>query len=146
MSIEWKHKDLWKFTDNETFTVEISHHRVDVFDCGCYDSDKGHRWCACAYIYTSHPHFSRFDESDWMFQDAAKAMPLHGGPSYLRRHITTKDGIPVVQSIQVGCDYHHECDNRFTRYESKEDASEVFADAERLVNWLKGQNDGRSLS
>lgn len=146
MAIGWKKKELWKFTDNETFAVEVSHHCIDVFDSGCFDSDKGHRWCVYAYLYPAHPHFIRFDESDWMFQDAAKAMPLHGGPSYLRRHITIKDGATVVQSIQAGCDYSHEWDNKFTRYENVADASEVFADAEYLVNWLKEQNNGRSVS
>lgn len=136
--MNWKHKDIWRFTDEKTFTVEVSRHQVEVPEGGCYDSDLGHRWCVYAYIYPTHPHFEKFDDSDRMWQDAASAMPFHGGPSYLHRHMKMKDGKPVPVSIQVGADYNHDGDWQHTRNATQEDAHEVFADAERLVNWLQG--------
>lgn len=138
MTVQWDHKDIWKFTDNKTFTVEISRHQEKVQDSGCYDSDKGHRWCVCAYIYPAHPHFEKFDNTDHMWQPATHALPLHGGPSYLRHHIKMKDDKPVIVSIQVGSDYNHDGDWRHTRNATQNDAYEVFADAKRLANWLQG--------
>ena len=136
--MKWNHKDTWKFSDNKTFTVEVSRHQVEVPQGGCYDSDLGHRWCVYAYIYPTHPHFEKFDDTDEMWQDASCALPFHGGPSYLHRHVKMKDGKPVTVSIQVGSDYNHDGDWQFTRYATQVDASEVFRDAEELVDRLQG--------
>lgn len=134
--MDWKHKDLWRFTDNKTFTVEVSRHSVEVLDGGCYDSDGGNRWCVYAYIYPSHPHYGAFDDSDRMWQSAASAIPLHGGPTYFHRHVKLVDGEAVTVSIQVGSDYNHDGDWLHTRHTQKEDAWVVFGDAQRLVEWL----------
>jgi len=136
--MEWNHKDIWKFTDDRTFTVEISHHVVKVPEGGCYDSDLGHRWCVYAYIYPAHPHFDKFDDTDRLWQAAAIALPLHCGPSYFYRHVRVADGFLVPVSIQVGCDYNHDGDWQHTRNAAREDAYEVFADATALVEWLQG--------
>ena len=141
---EWNHKDIWRFTDNKTFTVEVSRHQVKVHEGGCYNSDLGHRWCVYAYIYPTHPHFEKFDETDQMWQSAACAMPFHCGPSYLHRHMKMKDGKPVPVSIQVGADYNHDGDWTHTRNATMEDAYEVFGDADDLVRWLQGaQQEGQ---
>ena len=127
----WKHKDVWD-KKGKHFIVEVKRHEVTPFESGgCFDSDGPHRWCVYAYIYPQHPHFSKFEGPN-MWQDAACAMPLHGGPSFLQ--YPTYEG--KVTSVKVGCDYNHLHDTRFTRYAEPKAAHEVFRDAETLYEWL----------
>lgn len=122
----WSHKDLWKrFGDN--FLVEVSRHAVERPE----EWEGKHRWCVYAYIYPGHWHFPAFKGTD-MWQEAASMMPLHGGPSYLRNH--EADG--KIMSIQVGADYNHLHDERYTHMATAEEAYCVFRDAEELFNWL----------
>ena len=138
ITVEWEHKDVWKFSDNKTFTVEVTRHEVKhPDDGGCFDSDGGQRWGVYAYIYSSHPHFPRFDDTDRMWQGAANAMPFHGGPSYLHRNVKVKDGIYTTSSIQVGADYNHDGDWPYSQQKTQDDAYGVFADARELVEWLQ---------
>lgn len=129
MMIEFKHKDEWSVRGTD-FMVQVTRHTVAPGSC---DFDEGeHRWAVYAYIYPRHPHFAIFVGDD-MWQEAAAMMPLHGGPTYLRRHFY--DGKEC--SIQVGADYHHLNDSYVTHYATKDDAREVFLDAESLFNWLQ---------
>jgi hypothetical protein len=43
----------------------------------------------------------------------------------------------MVTSIQIGADYNHYGDERFTHMPTEETAREVFHDAETLVAWAK---------
>lgn len=131
----WSHKDAWKRIGKD-FLVEITRHEIERSDFTDYD-DGLHRWCVYAYIYPKHPHFEKF-EGGAMHQDAACALPLHCGPSYLRLH---RDDDGDVTSVQVGSDYNHLHDNRFTHYATAEDAAEVFRDAERLFDVLTSMGD-----
>jgi hypothetical protein len=88
-------------------------------------------WCVYAYIYPNHPHFERIQGDDWR-QESLSALPLHCGVSYFKRHWTDEGNT----SVQVGCDYNHVDDDRYTRMETKEDAASVFCDAEELFRWL----------
>lgn len=128
--VEWKHKDLWHRRGKD-FLVEVSRHTVE----GARDLGP-HRWCVYAYVYPEHPHFAAF-AGDSMMQWAAQEMPFHGGPlsgaSYLRNHRNDKG---EVTAVQVGGDYNHLHDDRFTWYDALEMASEVFNDAETLFQWL----------
>ena len=127
--IEFKHNDEWSVHGTD-FVVRVTRHTAQP---SSYDQYEGvNRWAVYAYIYPSHPHFANFAGDD-MCQDAASMMPMHGGPSYLRRHFY--DGKEC--SIQVGADYQHLHDEHFTHYATKEDAREVFIDAEYLFNWLQ---------
>lgn len=128
---DWEKKDEW-WKHGKDFMVVVKHHTVKVDEAACYDSDKGHRWNVYAYIYPKHPHFANF-EGPQMWQDASTMMPFHGGPSLLKYPMF--DG--KVTAVQVGSDYSHLHDWTFTQAESKEDAYEVFADAEELFNWLQ---------
>lgn len=127
---KWQHKDLW-LKRMDGFAVEVSRHSVPIssFDEGECGTN---RWCVYAYIYPPHAYFKSFDGND-MFQPAANAMPLHCGPSLFRRNV---DNDGAVTSIQVGADYDHLYDNAYSFYETPEDASSVFHDADRLVSWL----------
>lgn len=125
----WDKKDEW-WKHGKNFLVVVKHHTAGVSEID--RSDYGHRWNVYAYIYPDHPHFAKF-EGPQMWQDAACAMPLHGGPSFLRYPMF--DG--KVTAVHVGCDYHHLHDDDFTRMATAGEAAEVFADAERLYKWLE---------
>ena len=128
--MDWDHKDEWLIRKN-TFTVTVTRHNVHT------ENDKGHnRWCVYAYIYPTHPHFKNFD-GNYMWQPAALELPLHGflaGPSLLKWH---RDNDGSIGSVQVGADYNHIDDERFTFMTTKEEALEVFQDAEILINFLE---------
>lgn len=130
---EWSHKELWS-QRGKSFTVEVSCHEAPLStispELGIY------RWCVYAYIFPAHPHFLEFDGTDSFFQDACAILPLHGGvisnASYLRYHYASDS---KVTCIQVGSDYNHLHDERFSRLSSNK-ADEVFDDASILFSWL----------
>lgn len=125
----WKRKEVWhKYGDG--FCVEVSHHTSLPIS----KEEGPHRWCVYAYIYPTHPHFEKF-EGDKIYQDAATALPLHGGASLLHWH---QDGKGKITSVQVGGDYNHDGDAKYTHCEDSADAYPVFRDAEELVTWLSG--------
>jgi hypothetical protein len=126
----WDHKDAWRRFGKD-FMVEITRHSVARPESSPFD-DGPHRWCVYAYIYPKHPHFAAFSGRD-MWQDAAVALPLHGGPSLLRWHYND-NGEPT--SVQVGADYNHLHDNHYTHFATAEDAYSVFLDADELFERL----------
>jgi hypothetical protein len=131
---EWLKKDQWS-TRGKDYMVQISRHTVGV---SSYAPDEGiNRWAVYAYIYPKHRHFSRFEGLD-MWQEAASALPLHAGPSYLRAH---RDDEGNITSYQVGSDYHHLYDDRFADYADLEEAYEVKRDAQELFDWLAPLED-----
>ena len=132
MNDEWKLRKIWK-RRGKHFTIEISHHKVEQRD----EDDGGNRWCVYAYIYPEHPHFVSFNGNS-MWQDAALASPLHGGPSYLQWH---RDNDGNFTSIQVGADYNHLGDEHHSFNETAEDARSVFHDADELFDWLSSKKD-----
>lgn len=134
--MNWKHKDIWTLRESN-FTIEVSRHEEGIFDLG----EGIHRWCVYAYIYPSHPLFKEF-EGPSMFQEAASKPPFHWGSSYLKYH-RDENGIT---SVQIGADYHHLHDARFTNYATMEDASEVFQDAHDLANFLTNYKANLILS
>ena len=123
----WSKKDLWHIR-SKAFAIEIS------LTHGVTSPEKGpYRWNVYAYIYPTHPHFAKFtDEEVW--QEAATALPLHGGATFLR-WFCGQNGEP--HCIQVGSDYAHAWDDEFSFFSSPEEASQVFADAEELFHWLE---------
>lgn len=123
----FRHKDMWTM-DGRNFVVQVSRHSVD-----CSEYEGPHRWCVYAYIYPKHPHFARFDGTETLWQDASRSIPLHGGPSLVRKHTDVKGD---VTAYQVGCDYNHLDDDMFTHYATAEDAYSVFNDARELHAWL----------
>ncbi len=131
---DWTHKDIWR-RRAPTYSVEIEHFTVPA---DIILADDGNRWTVNAYIYPFHPLFAVF-EGESHSQPALANMPLHGSclshVSLVRFHYRHEDlGNPTC--VQVGADYNHLHDERFAHYETREDAAEVFADAERLIVWL----------
>lgn len=124
---DWDHKDVWR-RPGKDFSIEITRHSARIMD----DWEGPHRWAVYAYIYPKNPHFSAF-EGPQMFQDAASMLHLHCGPSLLQYPMYEGK----VTSVKVGADYHHLHDERFSHYATKDDAYEVFKDAEELFEQLQ---------
>lgn len=125
----WEYKEEW-WQRGKNFLVVVKRFSVDVRPDVPYAGP--HRWAVYAFIYPGHPMFPEFSGRD-MWQPAATALPLHGGPSLLRWHYND-DGTP--SSVQVGADYNHLHDTHFTTYATKVEAAEVFSDAEELFEHL----------
>lgn len=129
----WEHKDTWR-QRAPTFLVEISRHNG-----GEYCETGPHRWCVYAYIYPTHPRFKRFDGTANYWQQAVDELPLHGGPTYMITHLGYDGAADKVTSYQVGCDYSHLGDERFTHMATLDDARSVQADADRLFAFLAAE-------
>ena len=132
--MNWRHKDIWT-RDGENFIVQVSRH--SVMSINEYDSTGPHRWCVYAYIYPEHQSFASFDGPN-MWQHAATRLPFHGGPSLLRWHY---DDDRKPTSVQVGADYCHLHDDRFTHMATNDDARTVFADADELHAALTAKDE-----
>lgn len=128
----WSHKDEWKMP-GKGFLVVVSRHSVETTPSDAYDNCGTNRWAVYAYIYPTHPRFEKFVGSD-MWQVAATELPLHSGPSFLRFHLDENGN---KTSVQIGADYNHLHDDEFTYFETKEDAYQVFNDAEKLHEFLE---------
>ncbi len=125
--IEWDRKDEWR-KRGQDFMVVVSRHAVK----SAHYYEGPHRWCVYAFIYPKHPHFAAFEGLD-MWQNASAVMPWHSYCSHLSYPMF--DG--KVGSVKVGADYNHDGDDHFTHYATKEDAYQVFADADDLYEWLE---------
>lgn len=129
--MNWDHKDIWRKREDK-FLIEISRHEVDY-----KEKDKGSsRWCIYIYIYPGYFLFEKILK-EGRHSDIINDMPLHGGESYFQKHINEKG---EITSIQIGADYDHLHDDRYSFYNTKENASSVFADADNLFNWAKINN------
>lgn len=125
-----------------TFNVQVVQHFRDVSATqeafkaqGWAPDDGGWRWNVYAFIFPSHPAFAKFNpESDSFYQDVIAGMPFHSGASYIRRHF---DHLGRVTCFQVGSDYNHLGDDRFTFMDSVFGAERVFADAIDLIRYLE---------
>lgn len=132
MSKDWDHKDEWHMRGGN-FLVVVKRHSVYVSN----PMEGSQRWAVYAYVYPGHPHFAKFLPDGAMHQDACSVMPLHSYPSYFRAHWDRET--EAYTSMQVGADYHHLHDDRFAHYATRQDAYEVFADAQRLFDWLEAK-------
>lgn len=134
MSAEFSKSEEWKLQGTD-FLIVVKHYTEPASPTFQDHDDGRHRWNVYAYVYLKHPHFAKFS-GPHIIQDASNALPLHGGPSFLRWHYND-DQEPT--SVQVGSDYNYIADSEFTFYATEEDASEVFSDARRLHAWLEQQ-------
>ncbi len=130
--MNWEKHEEWK-KRGKGFMVEVKHWKRDpILDP--IMRNGGNKWNVYAYIYPTHPHFQNFSGAA-MFQDAANALPFHGGPTYLRVH--WEDDASKITCYQVGSDYEHLYDEQFSFCETEEHADTQFRDAEELFTWLE---------
>lgn len=113
-------KQSWVYYGNN-FRVETIHwFRTD---------DNKNKWNIYAYIYPKHPLFDKVTSESLFEVD----LPLHCGASF-HQWFFNKDG--VVTSKKIGSDYQHIYDDKFESFTTKEDAYEVFNDADELIEYL----------
>ena len=132
--MNWDYKELWRQRGNDSL-VEVSHHQEIA-----RDGDGPNRWCVYAYIYPDHPRFSLFVEGGGMFQAAAQDLPMHGG-SICRASLVEplRHGGETITAWEVGADYSHDHDQEYTHFNTKDEASTVFFDAETLISFLNAE-------
>lgn len=130
MHTKYEKKDEW-WRRGKNILIQVK--RSDVTPYAV--EDGGQRWCIYAFIYPGHPYFTEFAAEDGnMMQPAAAAMPCHSYASFFRVHSEHQSG--KVVSYQVGWDFNHLHDERFTHFTSPGEASEVFSCADSLYDWL----------
>lgn len=129
---EWRHKDEWKKRGTDFLVMVTRHSGVDP-----YTEITENKWCVYGFIYPEHPHFASFSGPN-IWQDAASVMPLHCGASLLEYPMY--DG--KVTSVKVGADYSHLHDERFLGMATKQEAYQVFSDAQDLFDWLQSKTAG----
>lgn len=125
---KWNHKSEWRQFRKDCMVV-VSHHTEKLAEepSGCYDAEGPNRWCVYAWFYRKHPRFLSFSGPS-LFQPAT-AIGIHGGCSLLRYH---RNDAGEVTAVQVGADYNHLHDWKYTQHATPEDAYQVFEDAEQL--------------
>ena len=126
---KWDHKDEWH-QHGKDFLVVVKRYAVSPSSFGRHEGL--HRWAVYAYVYPKHRLFGNFCGPS-MWQPAAAALPLHGGPSLLRWPYH-EDLKPT--SVQLGADYYPLSATHFNSYHTADDSCEVFDDAERLFDHL----------
>jgi len=129
MNMEWQHKDLW-ILRHQDFAVEVSRHVAQAHEELGLGSN---RWCVYVYVYPTHPLSGSIDLDGGMWQNPLVGFPLHAGCSFFKVHQQFKG---EVTSVQIGCDYNHYEDDRYSHMATKAEASSVFRDAEELFNWM----------
>lgn len=125
----WDHVEEW-YKRGVDFQVTVKHWTSPE---NPWNPQEGRQvWNVYAFIYPKHRLWDSFEGPD-MSQPAAEALPLHCWPTFLEYNIG-QDG--QVASVQVGADYRHFLDERFSNYKTRKDAWEVFRDAEKLFTYL----------
>jgi hypothetical protein len=127
-------KTIWYYK-SENFTVEVcvwkdpkSRESLTPELCKIIPEYHWHIYC---HIFPKHPLFNKIVNND--FWDYGLNLPLHCGSTYNKWDYDAKG---VVVAKHIGCDYQHCDDDRFGLYATKEDASEVFRDADMLIDVL----------
>ena len=114
-------KHIWK-TEGKSFTVEVHNFKRN---------DHKNKWNVYAYLYPKHRLFDAITNESLF--DYGVSLPLHCGASY---HVWHYDKHGKVLSKQIGSDYMylHDC---FEHCKTPKQAYEVFADADKLIEFLK---------
>jgi hypothetical protein len=141
--IDWKKKEEWQMRGKDCLVTIVHIYEGTGFEKPLFEDwegDSGHRWYVYAYIYDTHPSFSKYkDENLW--KETTQNLPLHCGASYFRSQYC---GDGSVFSIQVGADYNHFGDSFYTRLATKDEAADVFSDAEELLDKLNNMTGEES--
>ena len=121
---DWEKKEHWHKRGNN-FLIEVKHWRNEPY----HQEDGGHRWAVYVYVYPEHPLFKELERSR---SGVPQEMPLHCGESFYKKHLSEDQ---VVTSVQVGADYNHDGDTRYTHM-AQEEAGLLLADAEELFRYM----------
>lgn len=127
---DWNHKDEWR-RNGRGFMVSVSRHHVD-------SGEDANCWCVYAYVYPKHRIFDALDKSnDAGVLAGCGGLSCH---SYVSLYKVHRNDAGAVLSVQIGWDYNHDGDYRFTTYATPDDAHRVFWDAGELFKQLEEMN------
>lgn len=139
MKHNWNLKEIWRL-EGKSFKVEVVRWSCPIPE-DCPKPIKSvytrNHWNVYATVWglphASHPLFSRIDQTEDYYQDAVSSLHWHGGPTFMKLELNSSR---EVIGAQMGSDYMHWRDDRFETISTKEDAWEVFSDAEMLYEQL----------
>jgi hypothetical protein len=132
-------REEWR-REGSGFLVSVKHH-TEPIDKEFGTSKGGHRWAVYAYVYPSHPRFATLRESMEIFDPVLGDWPLHGGCS--RIHVYRLNGTEI-SGYEIGADYGHLGDDRFTFCDTPDMATRVFFDADLLFEFLSAPIPGEA--
>ena len=128
-------KTLWYYK-GDSFTVEVAvwsnPKEREVLPKELFDSIPEYHWNIYVNIFPKHPLFDKVVKEELF--DYGIDLPLHWGSSY---HKWDYDASGNVVAKRIGCDYQHCDDDRFGKYKTKEQAWEVFRDADELIEFFE---------
>lgn len=128
MSDPWKKSTTWSRESGDGFTVEVKNVEIERIPGVLY---RANGWFIYAYVHNTHPYFNTLMRQKGL--DSGGELGMHWGCTYRRDH---RNDEGAVTCIQVGCDYRHYGDEYYESLETKEEAGEVFEDANRIFNIL----------
>jgi len=124
----WDKNELWS-KHSDTFSVEVKH----------WKSGEKNIWNVYVRLFfmgeKSHPIFNPISNLKNSYE-VDDFISFHGGCTFMQQ-VHTTDCFDSNKSIEIGCDYCHLDDDRFSIIDSMERAHEVFQDAESIFNNLK---------
>jgi hypothetical protein len=128
-------KMLW-YHKGDGYTVEVAmwsnpKEREALPQNQIYTIPEYH-WNVYVHIFPKHPIFGMVI-NEKIFNYGIN-IPLHRGSSY---HKWDYDSSGAVIAKHIGCDYQHLHDERFGTYKTKEQAWEVFRDADELIEFFE---------
>jgi len=96
------------------------------------------KWNVYVYVYDNHPLFNDIT-SESLSDYGSVSFPLHSGASYHRWFFDNK-GKCLYKKI--GSDYGHVWDERYSSYETLNEAYQVEKDAKELFEFMESYNEG----
>jgi hypothetical protein len=115
-----KHREIWSL-DGKSFAVEVGHWKMPLI---------GNIWNIYVVFWSDFPQFNDMQDD---FNGMIAPIEFHGGVTF---HQFTYDSYAYCLSKKYGCDYNHAWDSRFTAASTKEEAIEVFTDANNIFETL----------
>lgn len=128
-------KTMW-YHKGAGYTVEVAvwsnPKERELLPQNLLDAIPEYHWNVYVHIFPKHPVFDMVVK-DELF-DYGADLPLHWGSSY---HKWDYDASGTVIAKHIGCDYQHCDDDQFGKYKTKEQAWEVFRDADELIEFFE---------
>ena len=130
-------KTMW-YHKGKDFTVEIcvwsypsEREALKSWPSNFIESVPEYHWNVYVHIFPKHRLFNKVEKEELF--DYGIDIPLHMGTTYNNWKYSEKG---EIISKTIGCDYQHYDDDRFGKYSTKQDAWEVFGDAEELIEFF----------
>lgn len=133
----WRRKEEW-VKEGKHFRVSVVHWYTDEFHGETFYYPRKEKWNIYLYFYKNHPFFDKFTSEDIYAHEQPEPVGLHGGITFYRAH---KDKKNEIICHEIGCDYGHYRDDRFETMVTKEDAEEIFCDAEYAFEILQNMSN-----